>query len=67
MSKQRSDAYRMRRAVNEASNHHDGAYNCEMAMKMIAEQYNVDLARLTKLTMERVEDDLRVINYSGEY
>lgn len=56
MSRQRSYEYRMRRAVAKAAQPHDGAFRDPMAMRMIAGEYQVDLADLTRQTAQRVAE-----------
>lgn len=58
MSRRRSDAYRMRRAVAEASQPHDGAYKDPMAIEMIARNHKVDLTELVRQTKEEVAERL---------
>jgi len=46
MSREKSRNIRLRNAVNEALNEHDGAYKCTESLKVIAEKYGVGLQLL---------------------
>jgi hypothetical protein len=65
MAKRRSDAYRMRRAVGEAAQEHDGAYRCPMSMQVIAERHRVPLDELIILTAQEVEDRANIVPTQG--
>jgi hypothetical protein len=54
MSKHRSEPYRMRRAVAEAAQEHDGAYHDPTAMELIAERFQVDLSSLVEETRKEI-------------
>lgn len=57
MGKQRSESYRMRQAINDASNRHDRAFLCDDSMRFIAEKYKVDLTKLKNMTLAQVQED----------
>lgn len=58
MSKTRSEASRMRQAVADASNLHDGAWRDPSALALLASQYGVDLTELTRQATARAQEAL---------
>lgn len=58
MSKRRGEPYRLRRAVSEAAQLHDGAWKDPMAMELIASRHGVPLDTLIEQTKFEVSENL---------
>lgn len=59
MNKRPSENSRMRQAVVDASNLHDGAFRDPAAMAMLATQYRVDITELVRRTKVQVAESLK--------